>query len=121
MDYSSRVVRRSAIHPDVEFEIARMSLARRIELGKRLREIDWKGDFLAASDRLPDQIEAGVLQRQMDRLYVEWGLAALRGLRIDGEEATAAALIERGPEDLAREIAAAVRSELLLGEEERKN
>lgn len=121
MDYSSRVWKQSAIYPGVEFEVARMSLGRRIELGRRLREIDWKGDFLEASERLGDQIEAGILQRELERTYLEWGLVALRGLRIDGEEATTASLLERGPEGLVREVVAAVRGELSLSEEERKN
>ncbi|MFN7920747.1 MAG: hypothetical protein U0Q16_11655 [Bryobacteraceae bacterium] len=72
MDYTSRVVKQSAAFPGVEFEIAKISLARRIDLGRRLREIDWKGDFLAASARVEDQVEAGMLERQIERLYVEW-------------------------------------------------
>ena len=121
MDYSSTVTVPSASAPGVEFTIARLSLGRRIELSRRIREIGLKSDFLAAGEAIEEQIEAGIAQQQVDRAYLEWGLVGVRGLTIDGCQATPCLLVERGPEDLAREAIAAIRSELHLGEEERKN
>jgi hypothetical protein len=45
----------------------------------------------------------------------------VRGLRIDGEPATPASLIERGPEKLFQEALAAVKAECGLNEVEKKN
>ncbi len=121
MDYTSRVHKQSAKFPGVEFTVSRLSLARRIELGQRIREIGFKHDFLASSKNVLDQIDAGLLQRRIDRAYLEWGLLGIRGLKIDGVEATPGSLIDLGPEELVREILAGIRTELQLSEEERKN
>lgn len=121
MDYTSRVHKRSELFPTVEYTIARLSLGRRIELGQMVREIGLRGEFLAASKNVIEQIDAGILQRRVDRVYLEWGLLAIKGLAIDGAEATPTALIECGPEELTREILGAIRAELQLSEEDRKN
>ncbi|MGH9622868.1 MAG: hypothetical protein ACRD4G_00845 [Bryobacteraceae bacterium] len=57
----------------------------------------------------------------VERLYLEWGLAEIEGLAIDGTSATPALLIEKGPEPLTREILASIQAELGLSEDERKN
>ena len=121
MEYTSRVHKQSVKFPGVEFTVARLSLARRIELGQRIREIGFKHDFLAASKSVMDQIDAGLLQRRIDRAYLEWGLLGIRGLAIDGAEATPGSLIDFGPEELVREILGGIRAELQLSEEETKN
>ena len=121
MEYTSRVHKQSKSCAGVEFTVARLSLARRIELGQRIREIGFKHDFLAASKNVMDQIDAGLLQRKIDRTYLEWGLLGIKGLKIDGADATPGSLIEYGPEDLVKEILAAIRVELQLSEEELKN
>lgn len=121
MEYTSRVHKRCEKHPAVEYTIARLSLGRRIELGQAVREIGLKTEFLSASRNVIDQIEAGILQRKIDRVYLEWGLLSIKGLTIDGAEATPATLIEKGPEDLLNEILASIRAELQLSEEDRKN
>ena len=46
---------------------------------------------------------------------------AVDGLEIDGEPATPASLVERGPEELFREALAAVKAECGLSDEQRKN
>lgn len=120
-EYTSRVVKRSALFPGVEFTIARLSLGRRIDLGQRVREIGFRHEFLAASASVIDQIDAGIVQRRIDRTYLEWGWLGVRGIKIDGDEATPGKLIEAGPETLTREVLAAIRAELQLSEEERKN
>ncbi len=121
MEYSSAVERESGRYPGVKFAVARMSLARRIELGRSIRAAGLKSEFLQASERVEDQIEAGVIHRQVERIYLEWGLRWISGLSIDGEAATPALLIDSGPEDLAAEILSAIKSEIYLSEEERKN
>jgi hypothetical protein len=105
----------------VEFEIARVSLSGRVEIttkvGALLRELEYRN----AGDEVQDRLEAARLDAAIDRAYVDWGLRGIRGLSIDGEVATAANLLERGPEALSREIAAAIRRECSLSEAERKN
>jgi hypothetical protein len=64
---------------------------------------------------------AGVLAAEIDRVYLEWGLEEIQGLEIDGELATPASLIEKGPLDLAKEILARIKSECGLSEDQRKN
>ncbi len=84
-------------HAGVRYRIARMSLGRRIGLARRIREIGTEAEFLEAGDDVRDKLEAAVLQGEIDRVYLEWGLEAVEGLEIDGEAATPEALIERGP------------------------
>jgi hypothetical protein len=62
-----------------------------------------------------------VLVGEVDRAYLEWGLEEVQGLTIDGEAATPAALIEKGPMGLAGEILKRIRGECGLTEDERKN
>jgi len=121
MDYSSVVTHASSRYPGVEFSVVRMSMGRRIELGRQVREIGLKAPFLEASPNLQDQIEAGILQRRIDKVYLSWGLHEIRGLTIDGQPPGAEELFERGPEDLVEEILTSIRAELRLTGDERKN
>lgn len=105
----------------VRYRIARISLGRRIELARSIREIGRKAEFLEAGDDVRDKLEAAVLQGEIDRVFLEWGLEAIEGLEIDAEAATPAALIERGPLGLAVEIVGRIRGECGLSEAERKN
>ena len=111
----------SRSHPGVRYRVVRMSLGRRIDLTKRIRELGRKWEFLEAGAKLEDQIEAALLCQEIDRTYLEWGLVAVHGLSVDGEEATPDIVASRGPEDLCREVVAAIKSECHLTEEERKN
>ncbi len=121
MEYWSKLTLRSEEFPGVEYTIQRMSLGRRIDLGKRVRQTGLKAEFLQAGDSLRDRVEVGILQNEIDRLYLEWALMSVTGLRIDGEEAGPPLVIERGPESLTREILTEIKRELDLTEEERKN
>ena len=103
------------------FKLARISVARRIELARRIREVVRKVEFLEAGHDPREKLEAAVLAAEIDRVYLEWGLAEIAGLAIDGEPATPATLIEKGPIDLAREIVARIKGECGLSEDERKN
>jgi hypothetical protein len=120
-EYTSALWFDSAVHAGVRFRIARMSVGRRIELARRLRELGRKLEFLAAGQEVGEKLEAAVLEAEIERTYLEWGLEAVEGLRIDGEAATPAKLIEAGPADLAAEILARIQAECGLSEAERKN
>lgn len=98
----------------------RVSLAQRIELTSRVRELTDKYEFLKAGDGA-DQLEASLAELLTRRLYIEWGLSEIKGIAIDGEPATVESVIERGPETLTEEIVGAIQAELGLSEEERKN
>jgi hypothetical protein len=96
-------------------------VARRIELARQIREIGRNVEFLEAGQDPREKLEAAVLAAEIDRVYLEWGLEEIRGLDIDGETATPAALIEKGPLDLAKEILARIKRECGLSDEQRKN
>jgi hypothetical protein len=106
--------------PGVRFAIRRVSLRQRIELNHRVRELTLKNEFLRAGDT-EDQLEAALSDLLVTKLYLEWGLASIDGLLIDGETPSAAVLIAKGPESLAAEIAAAIHTESTLTDDERKN
>jgi hypothetical protein len=120
-NYESTLTFASQSIAGVRYTIRRVSLARRNELVRSVRELSAKSEYLDAGNELKDQIEANFLANEIAALYIRWGLIRLDGLRIDGFEATADLLIDSGPEGLAREIAAAVRRQIGLSEEERKN
>jgi hypothetical protein len=104
----------------VRYGIRRVSLCQRIELAKKARELSIRHEFLKAGDA-SDQLEASLADLLVRKLYIEWGLAEVTGLRVDSEPATVEVLIEKGPEALTDEIIAAIRGQLGLSEEERKN
>jgi hypothetical protein len=98
-----------------------MSFGRRIDLTRRIRELAQRAEFLAAGTDAKEKIDAAVLAAEIERIYVLWGVAEVRGLTLDGEPATPESLVAIGPEDLFREAVAAVRAECHLSEAERKN
>ncbi len=105
----------------VRYEIVRVSFGRRIELARRIREIGRKMEYLEAGNDARETLEATVLGAEIDRAYLDWGLVSIEGLEIDGEAATPAALVDRGPVELAMEILARIKSECGMTEDERKN
>ena len=121
VNYESETTLEAKSTPGVRYTIRRISFALRGDLARRVRELSGREEFHAAGDSVQDRIEASVLANEIDQLYLRWGLAGLSGLTIDGEEATVETLITKGPEDLALEIAAAVKRQIGLTEEERKN
>jgi hypothetical protein len=104
----------------VRFATRRVSLAQRIELTRQVRELTLRNEFLRAG-ATPDQLEAALGELLARRLYLEWGLAAIEGLTIDGNGATPELVIEKGPEKLAEEISSSILAGLTLSEEETKN
>jgi hypothetical protein len=119
--YASDTVVKARTVPGVTFTIAKMSFGRRVELMRRVRELARRTEFLAASEEAGDKMDASLLQAEIDRTYVMWGVKAVTGLAVDGVAAGPELLAEAGPEQLFREALAAVRKETGLSEEERKN
>lgn len=119
-NYASMLWSESEVMRGVHYAIRRVSLTQRIELTKRARELSLRHDFLKAGDA-SDHLEASLADLLIRKLYLEWGLADLTGLTVDGEPATVEAVVEKGPEALVDEIVAAIRGQLGLSEEERKN
>jgi hypothetical protein len=119
-DYSSVVWHDSGIYKNVRYSIRRMSLAQRIEMLKRIHELSAKYDFLKAGDAL-ERTEAQLADLLVRQLYLEWGLVAVEGLTIDGENASVEQLVAKGPEPLCDEIVSSIRAGLELSGEERKN
>ena len=105
----------------VRYRIARISVARRIDLARRIREVGRRMEFLAAGGDARETLEALVLAGEMDQAYLEWGLEAVEGLTIDGEAATPQSLIAKGPVDMAGEILARIKAACGLNDGERKN
>jgi hypothetical protein len=121
MNYESCVRIDSKVMPGVAFVVAKMSLLRRMDLIRRIRELSLKCEFLTAGEAAEEKLQAALFSAEIDRLYVTWGLQELTGLEVDGAAATPELLVNTGPEDLFREIAAAVKAECGLSEPERKN
>ena len=121
MTYESVVVVESKVAPGVTFSVARMSFGRRVELMRKVRELARRMEFLEAGTEPGDRMDAALLQAEIDRLYVSWGLRGVAGLEVDGAEATPETLGEAGPEELFREALESVRAETGLDDAERKN
>jgi len=118
--YQSRLWLDSKTFRGVRYAIRRISLGQRIELTRKARELSLQNEFLRAGDAT-DQLEAAFSELLVRRMYLEWGLVSVEGLRIDGRPATPQSIAAHGPEPLADEIIESLRAELGLTEEERKN
>ncbi len=121
MDYESTIDIPSKVAPGVAFVVARMSFERRLELMRQVRELARRAEFLAAGQEPAERMDAALLQAEIDRVHLRWGLRSISGLELDGMPATPDLLAERAPEALFREALAAVRAETGLSAAERKN
>jgi len=121
MTYDSVKDVESKLAPGVSFRVARMSFARRMELMRQVRELARRMEFLEAGKEPGEKMDAALIQAEIDRVYLMWGLREVVGLEVDGHAATPAVLMESGPEDLLREALAAVKCETGLSVAERKN
>ncbi len=121
MTYESVAVIESQITPGVTFTVHKMSYGRRAELMSRIRELARKQEFLRAGEDPGDKMDAALLEAQINRVYLTWGLKSIEGLTVDGVEATPELLTDHGPEDLFREALEAVRAQTGLNSTERKN
>jgi hypothetical protein len=98
-----------------------MSVDRRAELARELLGVTPKLEFAAAGTEAEDRLRATGLIAEVTRIYLRWGLAAIRGLTVDGMPASTEILLERGPEALCEEIAERIKRECNLTADERKN
>ncbi len=121
MDYESYKTVESRACRGVRFRVRRLSLTRRMELVGLIRETGETLAFHMAGDSVVDAAQAAGIRARMDALYIRWGLEEISGMTVDGEPIGLENLLERGPDALAREIVEAIKSELFLDEEERKN
>ena len=121
MEYQSTVTVASRVLEGVSFEIARMAFNRRMQLMRQVRELARNLEFLRAGESDAERMDAHILNAEIERAYITWGVVGVSGLLIDGEAATPASLLEKGPEQLVHEAIKAVRAECSLTDEERKN
>lgn len=121
MDYRSVVRMESASCPGVWFTVRKMTFGRRLELAKLIRELGGKLEFASAGEGAKDAMDAAVLGAEIDAMYLRWGLESVEGLSVDGAAATAATIVELGPERLTEEILTAIKRECGLTQDERKN
>jgi hypothetical protein len=119
--YESVVRANSKVLPGVSYTINRISFGRRMELTRRVREISQRVEFLEAGSDLKDKIEANILAQEIEAMYLRWALVAVDGLTIDSKPACIEQLLERGPDELTREIVGAIKAQCGLSETERKN
>jgi hypothetical protein len=118
--YESVAVIESKVLPGVKFTVTRMSFDRRVELMRQIRELARRAEFLAAGQSTEDKMDAALVHADIERLYVAWGLRAISGLVVDGQDPTPETLSGQAPEELFREVLAAIRAETGLNEEQRK-
>jgi len=85
-----------------------------------VRELARRVEFLGAGQDPADKMDAALLRAEIEQLYVTWGVKAVEGLTIDGVTA-GPEMLTSGPEAVFHEALAAVRKEIGLSEEERKN
>ncbi len=121
MEHTSTVIIKSRLHEGISFELLRMSFSRRMDLMIQVRELARKLEFYRAGESDADQMDAHLLNAEIERAYLIWGLLSIRGLRIDGIDATPETLVCAGPEDLVREAIQAIKMECSLTETEAKN
>jgi len=121
VNYESVEVVESQLARGVTFTVTKMSYGRRVELMRRIRELSRGLEFLDAGSEPSEKMDAALLEAQINRLHLIWGLQAVSGLVLDGKDATPESLTDTGPEELFREALELVRKHTGLSEAERKN
>src|ERR1700694_4915556 len=116
VEYASTLRVESKAAPGVTFSIYRVSFGRRLELGRRIRDLSRKAEYLEAGESAEEKIDASLLGYEIERIWLQWGLREIEGLTIDGEAATPESLMAQGPESLTREILAALQAGGGVGE-----
>jgi len=96
VDFESERWMESQTFRGVRFAVTRTSLAQRIELTRRVRELVLANDFLASGSEA-EKLEGALADLLVRRLYIEWGLAQIEGLAINGVAASVESLIASGP------------------------
>ncbi|MBI3209241.1 MAG: hypothetical protein HYZ37_10130 [Candidatus Solibacter usitatus] len=121
MNHESTITTDSKVLAGVRYTIRRMSFAGRMELLTTIGDAMKRQEFLAASPHVADSAEAALLRMSMENELLRWGFVGVDGLRINGNEATLEAILNDGPEELAREILGAIEKQTRLTADEEKN
>lgn len=121
MEYRSSFQVASQRAPDVTYTIRRVSFGRRLELLKKIRGLSGKLEFLRAGMNTPEKMEAAEIEREVEAIYIQWGLEAVDGLVIDGAPAVPSSLLESGPEEMVQEVLEHLKEQIGLTDDERKN
>jgi hypothetical protein len=121
MRYDSQIVVESKTIRNVRFTIRRLSFGRRLELARKIRDLASRIEYLEAGNDPKEKMTAALLSREVDEIYLRWGLASVEGLELDGVAATPETLLQDGPEDLVNQALEAIRAQFGLSEDERKN
>ncbi len=121
MTYESTQRVESKIAKGVAYSVCKMSFARRMELMRQVRELARRAEFLSAGESAGEKMDAALLEAEIERLYLRWGLREVTGLEVDGALASPDSLADAGPEKLFHEALAAVRAAAGLSDAERKN
>ncbi|MBI4893437.1 MAG: hypothetical protein HY821_22640 [Acidobacteria bacterium] len=121
VEYASAEWHESESMKGVRYKLARISLARRVEITSRVRALVAEAEYHMSGGGMLDTIAAAEVEARVNQAYLQCGLLEVRGLRVDGATCSVAELIERGPEGLCREIAARIRTLCVVSADERKN
>ncbi len=119
--YESTVAFDSIALPGTRITVRRMSLGRRIEFSRAVRELAGRLEFHQSGETTSDRLAAAEAAAEIDVAYLRWGVAAIDGLFIDGRPAGVTSLIEAAPEVLVREIVDRIKAECGLSHNETKN
>ena len=98
-----------------------MSFQSRLRLIRDMQGLMGRYEFLRAGTGPMDQLAAQEAEQEIGLVYLNWGLAGIEGLSIDGMPATVNSLLHDGPEDLTREALSAIVGQVGLTDDERKN
>ena len=66
MTYESVLSATSSVQPDVTFTVRRVSVARRLELLRRVRELATRLEFYRAGAQLDDKLDASIASAWID-------------------------------------------------------
>ena len=72
VDYESALRVESKAVPGVTFSILRVSFGRRLELGRRIRDLSRKAEYLEAGATDEEKIDASLLGYDIERIWLEW-------------------------------------------------
>lgn len=95
-------------------------MGERIALTAKMRQLCGQAEFLRAGNS-EEQLDSALGDLLVKKVYLEWGLVEVRGLRVNGQVCSPDLLIAAGPEPLVEEVLSSIQAELELTETERKN
>jgi hypothetical protein len=121
MEYHSTQLHDSAVLEGVQFRTARMSFRRRLELTKAVRDLVNRIEYHESAPSPEEKLSAAILTREVEAIYLKWGLLEVCGLVLDGRPATVDLVLEAGPEAFVEEILEAIKTDCGLTDDERKN